>query len=565
MSDASKDGSVGDLQHLSLSRSRELAVTDVRREFRRVTDQDFLVLFGLVALAGLVTGAWVTYDVGTSVGTSYANGEGSWLSTTGLVYGWSALWLAMAAVATIEAVGSNGDLANDGYYLTIRPTVDLVAARLLSTATKSTLFVAVPVAGTTAGICLGLGTPLPVVGSALASVAILASAIPAGYALGLAAKGAIRRSPVLSSLKPLLALVAAGGYVVLIVTGEITAVVDELGPLLEAPPLGSLSDLALLTTTGADASVTAAVTALVAASAVGAVGAVLAVPAARFAWEASGTPEDDDETTDVETAASEDRLDAAFATAGFAPESRTVAITRLRRVYREPFQLLFAVVPLIAAIPLAARIVRTGDVPWYAAWFVVWYGAWAAGAVLPLNPIGDLGQMLPTVLTARADGAKIVRGTVLAAAAPVAPATAAVAAVVGIAAGLPAHEVVAVAGAGVGAVVAAAVLAAGIGAVFPRFESLTVSDHRRMVPPSKVAYGVFSIALTLAVAGVAVGVSEPARTLGSVLAGRYLPFGVDPSAETLATVGWVLAATVAVAVPVAYRWAVHRIDDYQVA
>lgn len=115
------------------------------------------------------------------------------------------------------------------------------------------------------------------------------------------------------------------------------------------------------------------------------------------------------------------------------------------------------------------------------------------------------------------------------------------------------------------AIVAAAVLAAGIGAVFPRFAAVDFAGARRAVPPSKVAYGVFSQALTLAVVAGAVVVDDSVRELSAVVLSAWLPFGLTVSVDTLATGSWIVLGCVAVAVPIAYRVAVKRVNDYRLA
>jgi hypothetical protein len=115
------------------------------------------------------------------------------------------------------------------------------------------------------------------------------------------------------------------------------------------------------------------------------------------------------------------------------------------------------------------------------------------------------------------------------------------------------------------AVVAAAVLAAGIGAVFPRFAAVDFAGARRAVPPSKVAYGVFSQALTLAVAAGAVVIDDSVRELGAVVLSAWLPFGLTVSVDTLTTGSWIVLGIIGVAVPIAYCVAVRRVEKYRLA
>lgn len=543
----------------------ELARTDIRRGLRWVGEQDFWRLYGLFSAAGLLFAAWRAFVLGRETGSALAVGDSAWFLDGGSGVLWGVVWLFVTGLLVVDAVGSNGDVANDGHYLTVRPATDLAAGKLLAAACKFSAFVYPPVLACFTGVALSLGTLTPLLGGLVAATVAVTSAAAVGYPVGFAAKGVIRRSESLTRLKPLLALCVGVGYVVVVASGEFTTTVQRLAPALRSPPLGWLADLSLLTTPGAGASPTAGAAALLAGTATVVVGTLLAVSAARYAWHADRVqPTNDGDGDDVPTSPT-NRVDALFGTVTRASATRAVATTTLRRVSRSPLQLVFVAAPLVAAIPLGERVLSSGAVPWYAPWLVVWYGAWAAGAAVPLNPLGNQGATLPTVLTAPADGRHVVHGHVVAAALPAVPLTAGVAVALGAASE---HSTGELAGLGLGAVaavVAASVLAVGVGGVFPRFDAVDFAGSRRALPPSKVAYSVFSTALTLAVAAIAVLLDETARVVVAALFSRRLPVDLTADPSALTPVAWAVLALVALAVPAAYWVGVRRIDGYRLS
>ena len=541
----------------------ELARVDLVRGYRWLRGQDFWLLYGAVSALGFALIAWFAYSLGHDTGTALAAGETPWFAAGGAATAWSVVWLFTVAMLVADAVGSNGDLDHDGHYLTIRPTADVVGAKVASAAAKFAGFVFLPVLALYFGLSLGLGSPAPLVGGVATGVVTVATGTAVAYPAGLALKGVIRRSSTLTTLKPVLGVGVGVAYFAVMLTGEFTAVVEALRPALRAPPLGWLADLSLVTTPGVTPDAVGVVGALTLGLAVTAGGTLLAVPAARYAWSADRTVSTADD--DSPTTAPDHAVDRLLGAVTRAPATRGIASTALLRVYRSPLQLVFVAFPLLAAIPVGDQILASGTVPWYAPWLAVWYGSWAAGAALPLNPLGNQGSGLPSLLTSPADGRHVVHGYVAATAVVAAPVTAGASVLLAVAADYATVEILGVAVAAVGAVLAASVLAVGIGSVFPRFEAVDFAGSRRAVPPSKVAYGSFSTALTATVVAGAVVQNGLARAVVAVLASRTLPFGWRVDAAGADAAAWVVLVAVTIALPVAYRVAVSRLGSYRLS
>ncbi|SNZ11926.1 hypothetical protein SAMN06269185_1431 [Natronoarchaeum philippinense] len=543
----------------SLGQSLEIARIELLRGYRWVRHQDFWVLFTILVGVMSVFLLYQTFDAARAIGASLAAGG---VMPAWLVTATSVLWLFLTILLVGDALGSNGDLDNDGQYLTIRPAADVVGGLLLAAAAKFSVYTIGLGLAAGAGLVAGTDSFSPILGIAVAAVGIPATAAAIGYPIGFTLKGFGRRSENVSRLVTVLGIGLGLAYITLSVTGELLTIVERLEPVLQSPPMAWFGHLALATTpnAGVDATGVLLLCGLMPIVVIG--GTVLAVPAARYAWLAD-TPHASESDEEALPTAPNTRLDAALDVVCRAPATRGIASTTLRRAVRSPFQFVFVAPPLLAAILFVESAVTTGTVPWYVPWFVVWYGAWASGAVLPLNPLGNQGATLPTLLTAPAHGRHVVHGTIVAAALVGAPLTAGVALAAGYLAGSSPPVLVALGVASVTAVAASALVATGIGSVFPRFDAVNLDGSRRAVPPSKRAYSLFSTVLSLIVVAVAFAADETARTVGAVLLPRWLPGVSEIGAGTLETLGWVVIVGGVAALPVAYRRAVRRLETYR--
>ena len=542
----------------SLRYSWEFAKTDLRRGYRWVKTQNFWLIFTVIM--GVI-GAfllWRTFQAARDVGSALATGAPipAWIVTaTGII------WLFMTLLLAGDGAGSNGDLDNDGQYLTIRPTADIVGGKLIAAATKFSIYTIGLGLVAGAGLAVGTGSVLPFFGMLVAGVVVVSTAAAIGYPIGFALKGIIRRSRNLGRMTSIVVVVLAFAYVTLSVTGELLTVVDSLTPVLQAPPLAWFGQLALATTPQAGIDMGGVFVLLVLVPIVIIGGMRLSVITARYAWLADGPQRSSSNESGIPTAP-DHRIDGVLGLLGRAPATRGIATTTLLRAVRSPLQFVFVAPPLLAGIAFVEGAVTRGTVPWYVPWFVVWYGAWAAGAVIPLNPLGNQGATLSTLLTTPADGHNVVHGHVIAAALVTAPLTAGLAIGAGILAGSSSVTLVLLGIFGVAAVVGSAIVATAIGSVFPRFEAIRFDASRQAVPPSKRAYSLFSLYLSLAVTVIALVSDETVRVAGAVLLTQLLPWGIEVSPNTVTIVSWIGLVGCVLMVPIAYRIAIRRIDSY---
>jgi hypothetical protein len=171
--------------------------------------------------------------------------------------------------------------------------------------------------------------------------------------------------------------------------------------------------------------------------------------------------------------------------------------------------------------------------------------------------------MLPTLLTAPARPRDVVHGNVVAAALVGGPMTAGCAVGAGYLAGSPPVVLAMLGVVSIAAVVGGAVVATGLGSAYPRFDAVSFSGSKRAVPPSKRAYGLFSVYVSLTVGSASVVSNETAREVGSALLSRWLPWGLEVGVGTLLVTSAVVLAGSVVSIPLAYRGAVRRVEAYR--
>ena len=558
---------------------------ELRRFGRKVRQQDvWLAMMGIGTLF-LLLALPIIFGFGREFGESLAeNGDlsDSFVPTI-VVVG----WLSIVAFGLVSGVASEGELYDHGAIQAIRPPKDVAGGLVVYVLAGYAPFVVLPGAAVGAGIAMGVGTPVAAVGVLLAAACILCSGAIVGYAIGLAFKGAIRRSPWLMALKPVLGIAVVVGYFWASFTGRLWPVLADAGSLLEATPVAWFVDLALVTAPGAAVSTQNALGALGLTLVLVPVGVLAVVRAGIYAWyvdegrgdegrvdegrvdegsvDEGGTANRADMGPVTREATTAEHLDRLLATVGVHPATRGVAVVVLLRGYRAPLALVYVAIPFLFLVPLVDSMVRTGAVPAWFPWMVICYGAWAAGVSFPLNILGNQGSTLPRLLTSPATGRRIVHGYVLATALVFAPVTVALGALTAHMAARPPAIVVAVAVAGSVLVVAASVLAAGIGATLPRFKTVDLTGSTKAVLPSKIAFATFSVVAMLTANTVGMLADDLYQAAVLALVTEHAPFALtvpDGAFERLSV--FVLAFGV-LAVPVAYVHGAQLIDDYRVA
>ncbi|MEY7850838.1 hypothetical protein AB7C87_16740 [Natrarchaeobius sp. A-rgal3] len=533
----------------SLNHVHAIGRTELRRQWRALQENPtqligFLfagIFFVPMALAGLV-GA---FFFGHSIASGSLESPRSWGRLV-LVYAW------------VFAAGFGGYRA---YSTALRP--DRLDGMLTTVSHREFL------GGLVYSELLLWGIPT-VVYSALASIAFaagsrslwaipfsfgalvlaLSTALAAGQLVALVVRNAGVRSKLLSRLRTVVFILIGLVYLAVIFTQNFAAVLDPLLWALEPTPVGWYGDLALLGT-ASDVSVGRAAGAVVSSAVVLAVAAFVLPRLAELLWYADGVHvEHEVESTAGSSATGQSRL------AAILPRSAVgVVWTDWKRAKRAPITLSFVLYPLIFLINPILTVVRTGAVGSSFPLWIALCSAWIAGVLFSLNALGNEGAVLPTTLLSREPGRAVVLGHAFAGAALVAPIAVPATFVlsllspqsIGTTLSLTLGTVVLVASAGL--------IASGIGASIPKFEAVNVSRSTRAVVPSVVAFGVFSLVLSV--------VAVPLLAGHSALVGGWIASLLGTSHALVAAASTVV--TVAIALPasaLSARHAVRTVESY---
>ena len=517
--------------------------TEVRRRTRAVgNDASQALAYGLAGLMGALFGFAVIAGA-YFAGGAIASGEfdAPLAAVAGVVAGVLAL---VAFVVGIRAIQQTAVPEHpEGLLLAARHR-DVVVATLVVETLLPLAMVGIPGLLASLTFAAGAGSPASALSIAATLLLLVTLGSTAGFALGLAIRIAIARSPTLARYKSGIGVGLMFAYFAVIYGTDSGDVFAPVVRALSASPLAWLADLAML-------AVVPGASPLRAAAAVGgtllalvALGAATSRLAAWLWYSTSVDPYGDAEESSIASLPGVDR--------------RTDVLVRKSwtRARRSPIRLLYVAYPILFAVgPIVSSF--DGSVPVSAAPALAIYGAWATGAAFTLNPIGDETPVLPVTLTSSITGRRFVRALWLAGSVPGVPITLVFAVAAGVLAGLSPVDLVLVALLAVGTCALAPGLASGIGAAFPRVQPARITRSRRATVPSLVAFGAFSLALFVLSIPAWFAIDwGPRRAAAGVL-------GLAPSVVGVGSV--VLAvALVALGAVASYRYGASRFDDYTI-
>lgn len=571
-----------------------MARVELRRSIRATTDN--VVQTAALALAGLVlvlpvgaAGTYLAYQFGRelrdgagqigplpvveffpgglAVVRDVAPGALGAPRVAGLFRGGLAVvLLVVVAMAAFRAAAGRTELDEAPFLLTGAPVPTVVTGQLLAEWLRLATWVGVPLLAITGAVGVGAGSPLPTITVAAAVLAIVGAGYPVGFAIGFAIRHLATVFEPIARHRLAFAALALLAYMGLILSDLLAGVVEFAFRTLQDSPLGWLGDVALVGLPGSHGSPVFAAAGLGVAAALFGAGAVATTAIARRNWFADPALL----ATDVDRYEYEGagRLESLFASVA-RQSTATVATTIVRRARRKPLKLVFAAYPLFFAVGFVQQAIQQGRVP---QGFVPWaalYGVWAGGALVTLNPIGDLGDAAPSTVLSGMDGASFVRGHLLVALPVTAVLAVGLTGAAAVLSGLEAGRALALlAVAAVGAVWSPLV-ALGVGASAPRFGSVAVFRNATATLPSKRAFVTHGAALLGVALGLAIldtpGIADILAAVLSLVAGFVLRTSVSIDPTWVSRAAWVVVGLGVVAPFAAYYYAVRAFDRFRLS
>ncbi|OLZ39798.1 hypothetical protein A6E15_01835 [Natrinema saccharevitans] len=547
---------------------RTITETEFRRTARAIVDNRTRLLLIAVALLialGPITAVGVLFlpELGERAAAGSLSASGTATVTEFVTGGTALLWLFLVVMSVMRAVTTTADVDEPAFLLLSTSVRNAVVGLVGAEIARFLVWVLLPAVAFAAAFAAGAGTVSPVLVAPLFLVVIIATAVPVGFAVGVWIRHLITAYEPIARYRTLLFAAFWVAYFGVIMTGGINEIAATLFRHLQASPLGWPGHLLLVGVPVVDPSVAAIGGAAVGSLLVVGIALIVGTAGARTHWFADpARTEDDDPEPTGERA--DDRLTGALSSVLTRPV-RTVTVTAIRRTKRSPIRLAYVGYPLLGALGFVQQIIEAGTVPSFMVALFCLYVVWAAGALFTLNPLGDLGPALPAVVTSTLTGRDAIRGRIVAAALVAVPFAALVPLVLGAVSPLSLERTaVLVAGTVIGAVVTPA-LASGIGSAFPRFGSVSVTNNREAVMPSKTAFLVYTLAIALPAIAAAVLYLEAPETIAGLLraAAALTPLpDVEVSARAITIGAWLVLVAGLLAPPLSYRYAVERFDWY---
>jgi hypothetical protein len=531
-------------------KSLRIARVETVRHYRRQREHSwrsfcelFLVVFAaLVVIGRLPFRGGVLYPGPGAYQYAAALAAGERSTAVAAARGFAGVLFVLVALIVMlwTAKGRGWSERADGLLTTV-PVRTVVVGDVGAKAIKALRFLSLAICGGAVAFAAGSGRPVAALGVAVGGVALVVTAVAAGYVGGLAGLVAFRRSAFVRRHRLLVGSPLVALYFGLFVGSR------RAGEVLGALPIGWYADLALAPAGGGDPRLAGA--ALVGTPfALGGLWLV-AVALARRAWIVDPPRETTSTgTTDAPAGGVGDRLLAATCER----PTRAVARAVWRRVFREPQALLYVMLPIALLFSVGYQLARA--IPDALPALVAIYGGGAVGAGATLNPLGNEGRGLLAALTTPGSAPHLVRGYLASAALPGGVAvTAATVAVAAMTTGSP--LVLLGAGAFAGALTVCLVTTSiGIGTALPEFDAIRPSENAGLTAPHVYAVIVYSIAIT--------------AVSGPVLGGLYLAGAGGTGYPNGAVIAGGAAGTLAMAAvtaALAYRYAVGCLEGYLIA
>lgn len=546
---------------------RVIAWTELRRSIRilfasptKVLTLGLLVIIGLgpflsgVGLGSFLAGRAIQAGVIAEVGEA-------WVVT--LVRGGVAVvWLLLWSVAVLRAATQTGTLDLPDVLLTGTTVRNVVLGVLYGELVRFGLFagglgalIGIPVA-------LGAGQRAFAVAVPGLVVFLLLSAVPAGYPVGIAIRHLMTTYRPVARLRVPLLLALLGGYITLLLTERFEPLVMWLVTLLDQSPLAWPAELLLYLLPGLAAEPWPVVAAVGVTGLLAPCWVALTELMATIHWYRDRGQQGGGLLGSLLTLRPLERLfDGRIDRRVLA-----VCVTTLRRTRRAPLRVLYVAYPVLGSVFFIAEVVRRGEIPLVLFVLLAGYVVWAAGALFTLNPLGDLGPVVGSVVASPVRGREVMRGYCLAAwivAMPVAAAVVVAAALVG---DLTGRELWLLAGATFVGTAIAPLLGLGVGAMFPRFGAVRLNNRREAVMPSKLAVGVYSSFISIPVTAALVLSSPRLVELLDVVVAELLAVAGE---EAVAVSLWVVRLAVVLpglsSIPlalIAFRLACYQYDQF---
>lgn len=534
---------------------------EFRRSVRQARENDLFGVIAVLVSIFILIGVPVLFSIARTIGEMLDAGDSAPVFT--IVAAVCGLWVFIGILTAAEALGAGGKPDYDTCELVIRPPKDVALGLLIHEGIWVTCLVSLAAIIGFVGLSLGIGSWIPLIGGIVGVSAIVITALLIGFVTGFILRGVVKKSSLLTRWKSVIGTGFGIGLLVLIFSGWFVPVMIDVGTYLVDSPLGWFGHLTLSTTSAANPSIIQATGALAVTMLISVSGLLFLGQAAEFGWYTESVSKDRSarrSTSGFPTLIR--RIDTFLVGLGIHRITSAVAMTAVIRAVRAPLQLLYLAVPLALLIPVIDEVLHSGAVPEYTIWIVLLYCGWTAGAVFPLNVIGNQSPIIPTLLTSRTKPSHIVQGNIVAGSLLVIiPGMV----LTGIAAHLAGYAVTRTIGFVALApiiILMGAMIAAGCGAIFPRLSEIHGSTQN--YPPSIWAFACFSTIISIAVLSVSMLLDNQIVLLVQYVLTEHFPHIIEITTRRLEIWSMIALGIFVVSAPFSYWIALRKVATHRI-
>lgn len=421
---------------------------------------------------------------------------------TNLRVGLTVLWIVPIWYFSQQVLVFHRRLRNESFILTTVSVRTAVGSLLIADFLNACIALLVPVSFVALVLMYAYLQWISLVMLALAIILFAASTTVIGYIVGFAYLHLSVRSTALERMN-------AGGYMqlvvrVLILFGFLSVFTSSIIPQITVPTLSEFAwlptswiiDLAVLGTPITGSSIVRATGIILATGVIVVVGSAVVERFATAYWYGASTITDTmaSNASDSTTISPGSNALAAALSPLFIPNivsqpTHRMAQVVLLRLRRTPRRLSFLAGPAVSFVVIL--LVQAAH-PWRLLPTICAVAIpWLAGAAFGLNPLGDVGAVLPTLLTS-ISGREFTRGLMTPGIIYGVPVTVVGTFITGVVSPDSLSEVGGLIIVGIVLTVVAVVLAPAIGMRFPRFDALVIGQRGGVLPPSLTAFAIYT-------------------------------------------------------------------------
>ncbi|PTD94716.1 hypothetical protein C9439_00985 [archaeon SCG-AAA382B04] len=512
-----------------------------------------LIAYIVVTLLMTIGGGYLGYRAGLELRTG---GELANLPVLDALHGIVSIFFLFIIVILVIRTVQLGSSETTDNLLSIARVSEITMGVFFAEIIYLLIWIIIPSVAIGVGFAVGSETFSTIITLPIATTLLGASIVSISFPLGFGLRHVIMRFKFVVKYKIHLGILIFVGYFALIVTGKLNELVVMVFEPAQAFPIGWLADLILLSAPTIEPSLPKALSALFLPFPLLLISLFASTKVAGIHWFTDPVVvEQKKETkTELETEPKGDK----FFSLIFKPKTTALIKNIWLRVIRNPIKALYAAYPALILIPMLS------ESPPYLPLIVLVLVTWGAGMLFSLNPIGDLGNALPSVILSKVNGKEFVLAHLYATLIIGVPVSLGLTALTAYLIQIDIIKAIVLLIVTPFIILLGTIVAIGVGTTFPRFSSTKITSSTKVVIPSKTSLVIYTLYLvTAAFCGILL--YEPSlREITSALLIWIIPLELTIQPTHLFYLTIILLVPIILAPLIAYRSSINKFNNYTI-